>query len=142
MATSFFPLHSTCAILEETIGLNMDVLLQQRQANKTGNHVWNSFMYRTHDLVNGALKEAKEGTGIAIHAAEYAIEQPINVVKGWGAEIKQTVVEARNTMVHLALLGMFGYFAWEFVSNEQIMSRTASWVNGLTRTNKRRRINY
>lgn len=119
----------------------MDVLLQQRNLAKSGNHLWTSLVHTTHSLANGALKEVKEGTSVAVSSVEHALEQPISALKGFGSEIKTTIVEAKNTMVHLAILGMFGYFAWEFVTTERVVERTGNWISNLGQT-KRQRLYY
>ena len=119
----------------------MDVLMQQRQIQKRGNNIRDSFVHTTQRVGTGALREVREGTGVALHALEYAIEQPVTIVKGLGNEIKTAVVDAKNTMVHMAILGMFGYFAYEFMVSEQVMARTGRWVNGLVSSPaKRQRI--
>lgn len=120
----------------------MDVLLEQRQANqaKYGNNLWSSLSYSTNRVANGVLQEVRTGTGIAVHALEHAVEQPISLVRGLGTEIKDAVVAGKNTVVHLAILGFVGYFAWEFIATEQVLQRTGEWVEGLMPSKRRRRI--
>lgn len=108
-----------------------------------GNNVWNSLVHHSTQLVHGALQEVKTGTGIALHTMEYAVEQPVAMVRTLGNEIKQTIKDTKTTMVHLAILGTVGYFTWEFVASQRIMDRTMNWVEGLvSQQNKRQRIIY
>lgn len=117
----------------------MDVLLHGRQLGKKGNGVWQSLTYNTAHIGNGLLQEVRTGTGVVVHALEHAVEQPIGMVRTFGTEIKETIVETKNTLVHLAILGVLGYFAYEFIVTEQVVGRTAGWVEGLVEGKRLRR---
>lgn len=122
----------------------VDVITMQNRRNANhGNNVWSSLMHHTSQLAHGALQEMKTGTGIAVHAMEYAVEQPVAMARTLGNEIKQTIKDTKTTMIHMAILGTVGYFAWEFVSTQHVLDRTVNWVGGLvTKQNKRQRIYY
>jgi hypothetical protein len=117
----------------------MDILLQNRHPGRTGNGVWQSLTFNTAHIAKGLLQEVKTGTGIAVSAVEHAVEQPIGMVRTLGTEIKNTVVETKNTIVHLAILGGLAFFAYEFVATQDVVGRTMGWVDGMVEGKRLRR---
>jgi len=117
----------------------MDTLLQNRHLGKPGNGVWHSLTYNTAHVAQGLLQEVKAGTGVAVSALEHAVEQPIGMVRTLGSDIKNTVIETKNTLVHLAILGGLAFFTYEFVTTERVMQRAADWVDGMVEGKRLRR---